>query len=55
MTNWSKEYSEKWQQKAKNYPTKALLVVAQKLSEQQEARVEAQKLKLDGGIWRRED
>lgn len=54
MTKWVKQDNEKWQDKAQNYPTKALLAVAQKLSETQEARIELQKRKLEASVWRRE-
>ncbi|MBG9982662.1 hypothetical protein HZY86_05995 [Aerococcaceae bacterium DSM 111020] len=54
MTEWSKKYIKKWQSYAKNYPTKALLFEAQRVSEAQEKRIEAQKSKLDASAWRRE-
>ncbi len=55
MTEWSKQYIKQWQNIAKNYPTKALLHEAQRVSEAQHQRIETQKTKLDASSWQRED
>lgn len=48
--NWQ-EYVTKWQAQAKDYPTKALLVVALKVHREQQQWITNQKAKLDGMMW----
>lgn len=51
MENQFKKYHEEWVEQAKDYPTKALVVVAMELFEEQKERIENQKGKLDGMSW----
>ncbi|MCW6653030.1 hypothetical protein NHG25_01225 [Aerococcaceae bacterium NML191292] len=48
--DWQK-YMKRWQDQAKDYPTKALLAVALKVNHEQQQWIANQKAKLDGMMW----
>lgn len=52
MTDFN-HYYQQWQNLATNYPTKALLTVAQKTFKKQTERLNRQKLALEGELWQR--
>lgn len=49
---WTKKFLDSWLEKAKDYPTKALITIAVKeLYPQQKLRLEAQHALIDGSAW----
>lgn len=49
--NFYKEHVFKWIDQAKDYPTKAILLVSLRVFKEQEKRIEIQKGRLEGEIW----